>query len=128
MATSVTPRRHVRPNVSDTITPTDTPPEHGAHLYEVREGATTNNPEALDPAINNRPGRFDLVLAIAAPGEALRRRCEQEPELLQHGPRYPAGEYITREQQDGQPVDGGRGRAGEHVGGAGPNGRRARQG
>ena len=26
--------------------------------------ATTNNPQQLDPAVNNRPGRFDLVLEM----------------------------------------------------------------
>ena len=29
--------------------------------------ATTNHPERLDPAINNRPGRFDVVLEIRPP-------------------------------------------------------------
>ena len=36
--------------------------------------ATTNDPAALDPAINNRPGRFDVVIEISNPGEALRRQ------------------------------------------------------
>ena len=27
--------------------------------------ATTNHPEQLDPAINNRPGRFDVVIEVA---------------------------------------------------------------
>lgn len=34
--------------------------------------ATTNNPEALDPALNNRPGRFDVVMEIAPPDCAMR--------------------------------------------------------
>jgi hypothetical protein len=34
--------------------------------------ATTNYPEDLDPAINNRPGRFDVVIEIPAPDRALR--------------------------------------------------------
>jgi hypothetical protein len=35
--------------------------------------ATTNNPDKLDPAINNRPGRFDVVIEIPPPDRALRR-------------------------------------------------------
>ncbi len=34
--------------------------------------ATTNHPEKLDPAINNRPGRFDVVIEIAKPSRAMR--------------------------------------------------------
>jgi hypothetical protein len=34
--------------------------------------ATTNHPEALDPAINNRPGRFDVVIEVPSPDEPLR--------------------------------------------------------
>ncbi len=34
--------------------------------------ATTNHPDQLDPAINNRPGRFDVVLEIPCPDRALR--------------------------------------------------------
>jgi hypothetical protein len=34
--------------------------------------ATTNHPEKLDPAINNRPGRFDVVIEIPAPDLPLR--------------------------------------------------------
>jgi ATP-dependent 26S proteasome regulatory subunit len=29
--------------------------------------ATTNHPEKLDPAINNRPGRFDVVIDVPPP-------------------------------------------------------------
>ncbi len=36
--------------------------------------ATTNHPEDLDPAINNRPGRFDVCLEIRNPGPELRTR------------------------------------------------------
>lgn len=36
--------------------------------------ASTNHPEQLDPAINNRPGRFDVVLEIAPPDRPLRTR------------------------------------------------------
>jgi MoxR-like ATPase len=36
--------------------------------------ATTNHPDQLDPAINNRPGRFDVVLEIRPPDRAQRRR------------------------------------------------------
>jgi hypothetical protein len=36
--------------------------------------ATTNHPDALDPAINNRPGRFDVAIEVAAPDEAMRRQ------------------------------------------------------
>ena len=35
--------------------------------------ATTNYPEKLDPAVNNRPGRFDVVLEMPNPDTALRR-------------------------------------------------------
>ncbi len=34
--------------------------------------ATSNHPEELDPAINNRPGRFDLVIEIACPDRTMR--------------------------------------------------------
>jgi hypothetical protein len=43
--------------------------------------ATTNHPEALDPAINNRPGRFDVVIEVAAPNQALRLRYLRESVL-----------------------------------------------
>jgi hypothetical protein len=36
--------------------------------------ATTNHPEELDPALNNRPGRFDVVIEIPSPTVDLRRR------------------------------------------------------
>ena len=36
--------------------------------------ATTNHPEQLDPALNNRPGRFDVVIEIPSPTAELRRR------------------------------------------------------
>lgn len=36
--------------------------------------ATTNHPEKLDPAINNRPGRFDVVIEMPNPDEELRER------------------------------------------------------
>ena len=35
--------------------------------------ATTNHPDKLDPAVNNRPGRFDAVIEIPQPDAALRR-------------------------------------------------------
>lgn len=35
--------------------------------------ATTNYPEKLDPAVNNRPGRFDVVIELPNPDETLRR-------------------------------------------------------
>jgi hypothetical protein len=34
--------------------------------------ATTNHPSELDPAINNRPGRFDVVIEIPCPDDATR--------------------------------------------------------
>ena len=34
--------------------------------------ATTNHPEQLDPAINNRPGRFDVTIEIPDPDRPLR--------------------------------------------------------
>ena len=36
--------------------------------------ATTNHPDALDPAINNRPGRFDVAVEVAPPDEPMRRQ------------------------------------------------------
>ena len=36
--------------------------------------ATTNHPEKLDPAVNNRPGRFDATIEVADPKAELRRR------------------------------------------------------
>ena len=36
--------------------------------------------------------------------------------LLEHGRRHPGGEDVARQQQHRQPVDGGRGRPGDHVG------------
>ena len=36
--------------------------------------ATTNHPDALDPAINNRPGRFDVSIQVAPPDEPMRRQ------------------------------------------------------
>ena len=35
--------------------------------------STTNYPEKLDPAVNNRPGRFDVVIELPNPDTALRR-------------------------------------------------------
>ena len=34
--------------------------------------ATTNHPDRLDPAINNRPGRFDVSIEMPNPDRALR--------------------------------------------------------
>jgi len=34
--------------------------------------ATTNHPDELDPAINNRPGRFDVVIEVPSPDAELR--------------------------------------------------------
>ena len=39
--------------------------------------ATTNDPAALDPAINNRPGRFDVVIEIQSPTDELRTQFLQ---------------------------------------------------
>jgi hypothetical protein len=39
--------------------------------------ATTNHPEKLDPAINNRPGRFDVVIELPCPDPALRQQFFQ---------------------------------------------------
>ena len=39
--------------------------------------ATTNNPEKLDPALNNRPGRFDVVIEVPSPDEPLRAQYLQ---------------------------------------------------
>jgi hypothetical protein len=35
--------------------------------------ATTNHPERLDPAISNRPGRFDVVIDVPSPDRGQRR-------------------------------------------------------
>ncbi len=35
--------------------------------------ATTNHPDRLDPAVNNRPGRFDVVMEVPLPDECARR-------------------------------------------------------
>ena len=35
--------------------------------------ATTNHPEQLDPAVNNRPGRFDVTIELPNPDKTLRR-------------------------------------------------------
>jgi hypothetical protein len=35
--------------------------------------ATTNHPDKLDSAINNRPGRFDVVIEVPCPNRELRR-------------------------------------------------------
>lgn len=34
--------------------------------------ATTNHPHKLDPAVNNRPGRFDVVIEVPCPDHGLR--------------------------------------------------------
>jgi SpoVK/Ycf46/Vps4 family AAA+-type ATPase len=34
--------------------------------------ATSNHPDQLDPAINNRPGRFDVVIEMPPPDRAMR--------------------------------------------------------
>jgi hypothetical protein len=39
--------------------------------------ATTNHPDELDPALNNRPGRFDLLLEMPSPNRDLRLRFFQ---------------------------------------------------
>jgi hypothetical protein len=36
--------------------------------------ATTNHPETLDPAINNRPGRFDLMVELPNPDRNMREQ------------------------------------------------------
>jgi ATP-dependent 26S proteasome regulatory subunit len=53
-------------NVLDGI---DSPDASGLLLI-----ATTNYPEQLDPAINNRPGRFDVVIEVASPDAATREQ------------------------------------------------------
>jgi hypothetical protein len=44
--------------------------------------ATTNNPHELDPAINNRPGRFDVVVEVDRPDRAMRLElfCRKLPD------------------------------------------------
>ncbi len=49
-------------------------------------------------------------------------------ELLQHRGHVAPGEDVAGQEQHRQAVDGGRGRAGDHVGGAGADGRGAREG
>jgi SpoVK/Ycf46/Vps4 family AAA+-type ATPase len=36
--------------------------------------ATTNHPDKLDPAVNSRPGRFDVVIEIPPPDLGLRKK------------------------------------------------------
>jgi hypothetical protein len=45
-------------------------PRGGAGLLLM---ASTNHPDQLDPAVNDRPGRFDVMLEIPSPSRALRR-------------------------------------------------------
>jgi SpoVK/Ycf46/Vps4 family AAA+-type ATPase len=51
----------------------ESPPAGGLLLM-----ATTNHPEKLDPAINNRPGRFDVVIGVPPPDAELRLRFLRE--------------------------------------------------
>ena len=48
-------------------------------------------------------------------------------QLLKYRRDLAVGEDVAGKQEDGQAIDGGRGRAGDHVGGAGADGRRAGQ-
>ena len=50
--------------------------------------ATTNHPGKLDPAISNRPGRFDIVLEIPLPSTTSRRQY-----LSRH---LPAGDMLEK--------------------------------
>ena len=48
--------------------------------------ATTNHPDQLDSAVNNRPGRFDVVIEVAPPDKALRHaflRCRLPSDILE---------------------------------------------
>ena len=56
--------------------------------------ATTNYPQDLDPAINNRPGRFDVVIEVPSPDGALRLAF-----LRRHLPDMAAGtlEKVAKE-------------------------------
>jgi SpoVK/Ycf46/Vps4 family AAA+-type ATPase len=54
---------------TDEEDPKDTQARSGLLLI-----ATTNHPDELDPAVNNRPGRFDVVIEVPNPDPALRRR------------------------------------------------------
>ncbi len=47
--------------------------------------ATTNHPDQLDPAINSRPGRFDVVIELPPPDLALRKEFFSRT-LAQIGP------------------------------------------
>jgi ATP-dependent 26S proteasome regulatory subunit len=40
--------------------------------------ATTNHPDELDPALSNRPGRFDVQLEVPCPDDALRQAYFQQ--------------------------------------------------
>lgn len=56
--------------------------------------ATTNHPDALDPAVNSRPGRFDVVVEIASPDQPTRVRflAHRLPECSAATLREVAGE------------------------------------
>jgi hypothetical protein len=47
--------------------------------------ATTNYPDELDPAINNRPGRFDVVVEVGPPTQPLRLQYFQRCSLQSLG-------------------------------------------
>ena len=53
--------------------------------------ATTNHPQTLDSAINNRPGRFDVVIEVSPPDKPLRRQF-----LRHHLPADVTDEMIDR--------------------------------
>jgi hypothetical protein len=58
-------------------TPSYAAQNHGGAGEGLMLIATTNDPAALDPAINNRPGRFDVVIEITSPSDELRTQFLQ---------------------------------------------------
>jgi hypothetical protein len=56
-------------NVSTFLNALDGVDRHGQGLLLI---ATTNHPESLDPAINQRPGRFDVAIEVPPPKRGLR--------------------------------------------------------
>jgi len=59
--------------------------------------ATTNHPERLNPALNNRPGRFDVLLEIPSPDANLRQQYLSR--LLPETPPQTLAKLVTISEQ-----------------------------